>query len=196
MASLYFVERKDGSSLCHYGILGQKWGVRRFQNKDGTLTAEGRRRLKSDRTEDSSSSDHKVSGRKLNAKEFARQLRRDKGQSKTKEQLADTANEFAKIVLEENRQLRNKYADVIRKDTELYLDGIKRSKEAKSDEEADRIWDEVYTKRQENSAPYRKASLDLLESQSDRYVTMILKALNVEDNEETRRLVIHSRLIA
>lgn len=39
--------------LMHFGIKGQKWGVRRFQNQDGTLTAEGRRRylteLKADR---------------------------------------------------------------------------------------------------------------------------------------------------
>lgn len=30
--------------LYHHGILGQKWGVRRYQNEDGTLTAEGRKR--------------------------------------------------------------------------------------------------------------------------------------------------------
>lgn len=30
--------------LVHHGILGQKWGVRRFQNQDGTLTPEGRER--------------------------------------------------------------------------------------------------------------------------------------------------------
>lgn len=29
--------------LYHHGIKGQKWGVRRFQNKDGSLTDEGRR---------------------------------------------------------------------------------------------------------------------------------------------------------
>lgn len=30
--------------LSHHGIKGQKWGRRRFQNKDGSLTAEGKRR--------------------------------------------------------------------------------------------------------------------------------------------------------
>lgn len=32
------------SELYHHGIKGQKWGVRRFQNEDGSLTAEGQSR--------------------------------------------------------------------------------------------------------------------------------------------------------
>ena len=30
--------------LVHYGIKGQKWGVRRYQNKDGSLTPAGKKR--------------------------------------------------------------------------------------------------------------------------------------------------------
>lgn len=36
------------NALEHHGILGQKWGVRRFENKDGTLTAAGRARYDTD----------------------------------------------------------------------------------------------------------------------------------------------------
>lgn len=32
--------------LAHHGILGQKWGVRRYQNEDGTLTPEGKKRYR------------------------------------------------------------------------------------------------------------------------------------------------------
>lgn len=36
------------TTLCHYGIKGQKWGVRRFQRKDGTLTDKGKKRYADD----------------------------------------------------------------------------------------------------------------------------------------------------
>ena len=32
------------NELLHYGIKGQKWGIRKYQNSDGSLTEEGRKR--------------------------------------------------------------------------------------------------------------------------------------------------------
>ena len=46
------------NELYHHGIKGQKWGVRRYQNADGTLTPAGKRRIQKEAKKD--------------AKEFAR----------------------------------------------------------------------------------------------------------------------------
>ena len=45
--SLSLVHADDeGAYLAHHGVKGQRWGVRRFQNPDGSLTEKGKRRMK------------------------------------------------------------------------------------------------------------------------------------------------------
>lgn len=39
------------SDIWHFGIKGQKWGIRRFQNSDGTLTEDGKLRYKLNRSD-------------------------------------------------------------------------------------------------------------------------------------------------
>ena len=57
--------------LKHYGILGMKWGVRRYQNKDGTLTPDGKRRLRGEV--------EKAYGKSSNMREFGKTLVSQKG---------------------------------------------------------------------------------------------------------------------
>lgn len=43
--------RELSNELYHYGVHGMKWGVRRYQNKDGTLTPHGKKRIAKEASE-------------------------------------------------------------------------------------------------------------------------------------------------
>lgn len=44
MNDIYVGQLVSSNTLEHHGILGMKWGIRRYQNEDGTLTEVGKRR--------------------------------------------------------------------------------------------------------------------------------------------------------
>lgn len=54
--------------LEHHGIVGMKWGVRRYQNYDGSLTAAGKRRYDTGKTGQSSNSISDMSDDELRRK--------------------------------------------------------------------------------------------------------------------------------
>ena len=48
MNDIYIGQLVSPNTLKHYGILGMKWGIRRYQYEDGTLTPAGKKRYAKD----------------------------------------------------------------------------------------------------------------------------------------------------
>lgn len=44
MSTYTLTNDNQATDLCHWGVKGMRWGVRRFQNDDGSLTPAGKKR--------------------------------------------------------------------------------------------------------------------------------------------------------
>lgn len=96
--------------LQHHGILGQKWGIRRYQNADGSLTTEGRIRYRDDGTK------RPASERRALQKEYNAQKK------------AQTKAEAAKLLAEQKSQKR--ISEMSNEELAAYLSRKRSEKEA------------------------------------------------------------------
>lgn len=114
--------------LAHFGILGMKWGVRRYQNPDGTLTEEGKRRYGKD-SDSSGKPSKKVS--EMSDEELATAISRMRNEKAYKDLMSDLypekvtlmdkilsklknetiPNTVSKIVMDTTSNFVSKYAD-------------------------------------------------------------------------------------
>lgn len=91
--------------LYHYGVLGMKWGIRRYQNKDGSLTSAGKKHYSSDtstyvgdkkhlkRAKDAEEISRKISSIKSKGRSTERRDRKIEKLSKAREGLLKDLNE-------------------------------------------------------------------------------------------------------
>lgn len=78
------------NELYHHGIKGMKWGIRRFQNADGSLTKAGKKRYGDE--EGDSSEEKKTSTKPAKVKPVPEHLSKKKVKSMTTEELKERIN--------------------------------------------------------------------------------------------------------
>ena len=66
----------EPNELYHWGILGMKWGVRRYQNKDGSLTPAGKKRYDDEQAHDDYKKARSKSTREMTDAELQMAIRR------------------------------------------------------------------------------------------------------------------------
>lgn len=108
--------------LVHYGILGMKWGVRRYQNEDGSYTRAGEmRRRKSFRLETKEEKAERLA--KKNIKKAVRQVKKAEQAAKREEKREQrSAEDQARLEKKKFQILRSGDADRIYKNQHLFTD--------------------------------------------------------------------------
>lgn len=162
----------ENDYLAHHGILGQKWGVRRYQNKDGSYTEAGKERYGKTLAENVKKADGAGNALKTiydvhRSLDTNKAVRRFEKTNTTGKELDKTHRKLAavegKINLEINKELEKKYGDSfinlpIEAQIAYYQDGKNMMKERASKGE----YQELISKYNDLSKAYEKESRDFL----------------------------------
>ena len=93
----------NNNELKHYGVLGMKWGVRRYQNKDGTLTNKGKKRYNRDIKENlAKKKDSRIDTSKPDPKRWVKE------DTERKKRTVDTSSDLVKQMQNIEKETRPK----------------------------------------------------------------------------------------
>ena len=100
------------TELFHYGVKGMKWGVRRYQNKDGSLTNAGQKRY--------AKSVRKIANKKNNS-EYTKVLKNDTRMADAIKKTSKAANRYLELEDKADKDVQKAYAKAEKK-AKAYID--------------------------------------------------------------------------
>lgn len=179
--------------LIHYGIPGQKWGNRRYQNEDGSWTEEGLRRRREQFISETRETAYKVAGiiasthgdKSLSQKDMRKLVNKYRNYEdidKYKKEHPDEWKEFMRKVNKDDGF--NKSHDKLREWEEIERSRIKNPKELYSERANRKAWLKASLRISDEAAETR---LEYIDKKIDTYKKSIETYLNSSDVRKTMK---------